>query len=215
MAVCEICGRPFADCLCVECGRVVCERCFNVHDELCVDCSPYRLVLASSSGISSVGLRVIGMMLIVFGFLLMSMAVVPEDAEGVIVIFPFVIGNVSGWTAVVLSVAFLCLFIATSLLPWIMFFRRRSWEGYGPMWWEHGRRKPEIMEYMITIDIPPELRNTVFIDEQGGEIHLRSRADPTFNRRYTLPEGFEVDEYDHEYDGGYLLLKLRLKRRIV
>jgi len=62
----------------------------------------------------------IGMMLIVFGFLLMSMAVVPEDAEGVIVIFPFVIGNVSGWTAVVLSVAFLGLFIATSLLPWIM-----------------------------------------------------------------------------------------------
>lgn len=155
----------------------------------------------------------IGMLLVVFGFLLMSLAVVPEDTEGVIVIFPFVIGNVSGWTAVVLSVAFLGLFIATSLLPWIMFSRRRPWDGYGSMW-EPGRREQEVMEYMITIDLPPEFRNTVYIEGQGGVIHLRSRADPAFHRRYTLPEGFEVDEYDHEYDGGYLLLKLKLKKRV-
>jgi hypothetical protein len=155
------------------------------------------------------------MMLIVFGFLLMSMAVVPEDAEGVIVIFPFVIGNVSGWTAVVLSVAFLGLFIATSLLPWIMFSRRRPWVGYGPMRGEPRRREQEFMEYMITIDLPPELRDTVYIEGKEGVIHLRSRADSSFHRRYTLPEGFEVDEYDHEYDSSYLILKLKLKRRMV
>ncbi len=213
MAVCEICGKPFADCLCVECGRVVCERCFNGHDESCVDCSPRRLVLASSSGISSAGLRMVGMLLVVFGFLLMSLAVVPEDAEGVIVIFPFVIGNVSGWTAVVLSVAFLGLFIATSLLPWIMFSRRRPWEGFGSIRWEPRRREQEVMEYMITIDLPPEIRDTVYIEGEEGVFHIRSGVDPSFHRSYTLPEGFDVDEYDHEFDGGYLLLKLKLKRR--
>ena len=214
MPVCDICGRPFADCLCVECGRVVCGRCFDGYDELCMECAPRRLVLASSSGISSAGLRMLGMMLVVFGFLLMSMAVVPEDAEGVIVIFPFVIGNVSGWTAVVLSVAFLGLFIATSLLPWIMFSRRRPWVGYGPMRGEPRRRGQEVMEYMITIDLPPELRDTVYIEGEEGAVHLRSRVDLSFHRSYTLPERFEVDEYDHEYDNSYLILKLKLKRRI-
>jgi hypothetical protein len=29
-----------------------------------------------------------------------------------------------------------------------------------------------------------------------------------------MPEGFEMDKYEYEYDGSYLLLKLRLVRNI-
>jgi len=215
MAVCKICGRPGADCLCVKCGRLVCEGCFHGFGELCVDCAPIKPVMAYSHGVSSAGLRMLGMLFIVFGLLVTSMALLPEDAEGFVVIFPFVFGNVGGWTAVVLSIAFLGVFVAMSLLPWFFYNRRRGpWGGHGSTWWEVRPRESEVMEYMITIDLPRGLRDTVYIEGEGNVIHLRSRADPSFHRSYTLPEGFDVDDYSYEYDGSYLLLKLRLKKII-
>lgn len=215
MPICEICGRLGADCLCVKCGRVICEGCFHGFGELCVDCAPQRAVMTASHGISSAGLRMLGMLLIVFGLMIASIALLPEDAEGVVVIFPFVIGNVSGTAAAVLAVVFLGMFMATALLPWFLYSRRRGpWDGYGPFRWEPRPSKAEMMEYMITIEIPAKLRDTVYIEEETGLVHLRSRADPSFHRSYTLPEGFDVDDYSYEYDGGYLILKLKLERRI-
>jgi hypothetical protein len=217
---CEICGSPDADALCVRCGRVVCDRCFYGFEELCVECARSRIVIApnvrgsSSSGISSAGLRMLGMLFIVFGLMITSMAFMPEDGEGVIVLFPFVIGNVSGTTAAILSLIFLGIFLATSLLPWYMFMRRRRHGAYNSYRWEVGPMESEVTEYMITIEIPKELKKTVYLEGLGGVIHLRSSLDVSFQRRYSLPEGFEMDDYTYEYDGDYLLLKLKLKRII-
>ena len=215
MPVCEICGRLGADCLCMKCERVICEVCFHGFGELCVDCTPQRVVMTVSYGISSSGLRMLGMLLIVFGLMIASIALLPADAEGVVVIFPFVIGNVSGTAAAVLSVVFLGVFMATALLPWFLYSRRRGpWDGYGPFRWEPRQNGAEMMEYMITIEVPAKLRNTVYIEDERGVVHVRSDADPSFHRSYNLPEGFDLGDYSYEYDGGYLILKLKLERRI-
>ena len=215
MPDCEICGGPGADALCVRCGRVVCDQCFHGFGELCVECASRRPLFASSGGVSSVGLRMLGMLLIVFGLLITSMAFVVEGGEGVIVVFPFVFGNVGGWSAVILSIAFLAIFVLTSLLPWILVtWRSGSGFGSGSIGWELGTRESEVMEYMITIEVPGHLRRTIYVEGGDGTMQLRSSADESFHRSYRLPEGFEVDEYDHEYEGDYLLLKLILKRKV-
>jgi len=36
--LCELCGKRPAKYVCQECGRRVCQRCFNVYYELCKDC---------------------------------------------------------------------------------------------------------------------------------------------------------------------------------
>lgn len=155
-----------------------------------------------------------GMLFIAFGLMITSMAFIPEDGEGVIVLFPFVIGNVSGTAAAILSLIFLGIFLATSLLPWYMFTRRRRQEVYNSYRWEVRPPESEVTEYMITIEIPKQLKKTVYLEGLGGVIHLRSRLDSSFQRSYSLPEGFEMDDYTYEYDGNYLLLKLKLKRII-
>jgi hypothetical protein len=156
-----------------------------------------------------------GMLLIVFGLLITSLAFVAEGTEGVVVIFPFVFGNIGGWSAVALSIAFLAIFVLTSLLPWILVTRRSgSSFGSGSIGWDLGPRESEVMEYMITIEVPSRLRSTIYVEGGDGTVLLRSSADESFHRSYRLPEGFEVDEYDHEYEGDYLLLKLKLIRSI-
>ena len=213
--ICKICGKPDADALCVRCGRVVCERCFHGFDELCIECTSLKPLFVSSGGISSTGLRIGGMLLIIFGLLITSIALTPEggSGEGVIVIFPFVFGNIGGWATVALSIAFLGIFIASSLLPWLLFSKKGWGNGLNQARWEYRPRESEVMEYMITIDLPRELRKTVYIEEEGNFVHLKSSAED-FHRSYTLPVGFEVDEYRYEYEGSYLLLKLKLKRTI-
>ena len=143
------------------------------------------------------------------------MALMPEGGEGTLVLFPFVFGGVSGGTALLLSFLFLGVFIASSLLPWYMLNRRRrEWTGYRTVEWEVRPRESEAMEYMITLEVPPELKRTVFIEGVGGEVHLGSSVDGSFSRVYDLPHGFEVDDYTYEYEGDYLVLRLMLKRII-
>jgi hypothetical protein len=80
----------------------------------------------------------LGMTLIVFGILITSMAFISEGGEGVIVIFPFVFGSVSGWGTVAISVVFFGMFLAMSLLPLIHVFRRTSAdEGPSPVMREY------------------------------------------------------------------------------
>ena len=91
-----------------------------------------------------------------------------------------------------LSIAFLGIFIASSLLPWLLFSKKGWGNGLNQARWEYRPRESEVMEYMITIDLPRELRKTVYIEEEGNFVHLKSSAED-FHRSYTLPVGFEVD----------------------
>ena len=178
-----------------------------------------RLGGVGHRGLSTVGLRMLGLILISVGLLIASMAFVSEglDFEGVIVIFPFVFRNVSGGAAIIFTIIFFSFFILTSLLPWYIFSRRSGLtdrvtnykRDYHP-----GGRDSDTMEYIITTELPRRLRKSIYIEADGEEIHLRSTQGEVFLRSYSLPRGFEVDEIDYDYEGDYLVLKLMLKRSI-
>lgn len=170
-------------------------------------------------GLSSAGLRMLGLMLITVGLIIASMALVPEgvEGEGVVIIFPFVFGNVSGAAAVVFTILFFAFFLLSSLLPWYIFSRRSDLAGdFKTFKREDARwsRDSETMEYIITTELPRRLRKSIYIEAEGEEVHLRSTQGGGFHRSYSLPMGFEVDEIDYDYDGNYLVLKLLLKRRV-
>lgn len=214
MPFCEICNRFGADVACIRCGRVVCNLCFYGSSELCVDFMPRVKIHTSSRGISSAGLRLLGSLLIILGFLIVSLSFVVGGGEGFIFIFPFFFSGAGGWASIVLTILFFLVFVASSLLPWFLVTRGR---GHGFMFStmrrEHVQEESKAMDYVITIDVPSRLRRTIYIESNGNAVHLRSNVDGSFHRSYRLPEGFDVDEYDYEYEGSYLLLRLKLKRR--
>jgi hypothetical protein len=211
---CEICGSPSADALCVRCGRVVCERCFNGLGELCVECAPRSKGNAFSTGISSAGLRTLGILFLAVGLMITLMAVMQGEDEGVIVNFPFFF-KVGGWAAVAMTLGFFGLFLVISIHPRFLASRGGRSGGFGQQNWGYGSSEPETTEYLITVDLPKGLRKTIYIERGEGMIHIRSNFNHSFHRGYRLPEGFEVGEYNYEYEGSFLLLKLRLKRGII
>ena len=154
----------------------------------------------------------LGMLFIVLGLMVVSMALVPSEGEGVVVIFPFVFTNVGGWAAVALTLGFLGLFLAISFLPWFLASKGVWGRRSGPRNWEH--IGSETTEYIITIDLPKRLRKTIYIESGEDVVHIRSSADPSFHRSYRLPGGFDIDTYNYEYESNYLLLKLKLMRRM-
>jgi len=179
---------------------------------------PYRRSgLLDSRGLSSSGLRALGIMFIVIGLLVMSTAVISGgvDGEGMFIIFPFVFGNVGGWTAIIVTLMFFALFLFSSLFPWYMIRRagglaneRKVIYGEGPS----QVVKHDVMEYIITTELPGKLKKSIYIEADEESIHLKSTQDKGFFKSYTLPQGFEVDEINYNYEGNYLLLKLKLKR---
>jgi hypothetical protein len=180
---------------------------------------PWRTDLVDSRGLSSSGLRLMGMMLILVGLVVASMAFVPEDVEGqgAVVIFPFVLGNIGVGAASVFSLMFFALFILSSLLPWYMIQRRSSLGNR--LATVHTEERPrcrglDTMDYIITAELPVRLRRSIYIEADEEAIHLRSTEDEAFLRSYSLPSGFEVDNIDYSYEGSFLLLKLMLKRYI-
>lgn len=214
MPFCEICNRPGADVACIRCGRVVCDLCFHGSSKLCVDCMPRDKIHTSCRGISSAGLKLLGSLLIVLGLLIVSLSFVVGGGEGFIFIFPFFFSGFGGWASIVLTIFFFLVFVATSLLPWFLVTRgRRPGFVFSTMRRKHVPEESEAMDYVITIDVPSRLRRTIYIESNRNAVHLRSNVDGSFHRSYRLPEGFDVDEYDYEYEGSYLLHRLKLKRR--
>jgi hypothetical protein len=161
---------------------------------------------------SSTLLRMLGLLLILLGFLLVSIALIPgEGGEGIIIFFPFVF-RVSGSLALLLSTLLFFVFMASMiLLPWYL-ISRSELGGLGEVWTPLRRRSRETTEYIITLEVPRALRNTLYVEVEEGEIYLRSTRDPTFQRRYTLPVGFDVEDVEFDYEGSYLILKLLLRK---
>lgn len=160
-------------------------------------------------------LRVAGALLIVFGLFVTALAFVQDEVGegGMVIVFPFVLGGVSGPTALVLTLIFAGIFVALSFLPWLLFRWRPGWGEYAPLDFGLNLGEAEEMDYMITLEVPDHVRRRVLIEGDGDVLWLRSGSDNSFVKRYTMPEGFEVGEFEYEYEGAYLVLKLRLRRR--
>lgn len=167
-------------------------------------------------GLTSSGLRMLGMILIIIGMLITSLAFVSigEEGNGVVIIFPFVFGNVGGWASVVFTITLLTFFILSSVIPWYLISRslpRNRPINIGPEGHRWGSDS-ETMEYIITTELPGRMRNSIYIESDEEEINLKSSKDEKFLKSYTLPEGFQLDEIYYDYEGNYLVLKLLLKR---
>ncbi len=164
------------------------------------------------STLSPTLLRMVGLLLILLGLLIVSIAIMPGEGEGVIILFPFAF-RVSGRLALLLSTLLFLAFAASMiLLPWYLI--SRGGMGEGEEIWTPLRRRRETTEYIITLEVPKRLRKTLYVEVgEEGEIYLRSTRDPTFERRYMLPVGFDVEDVEFDYEGNYLILRLLLRRK--
>jgi len=210
---CGICGKNNVDILCSKCGTFICEKCYDVESDQCVNCSGKRTVRASP------GTRLIklvsGFMLVMMGLFVASFAFIPLS-RAKIVIFPFVFENVNSVTAVFMSLMFFAMFAMTSMLPFYLSLQRsRMYE------WDEGvytinennfsgGNVTETIEYMITTEIPETLKDTIFLEDNLNEIVLLSEKDASFRKIYGIPEPFIVDSVESAYEDELLVLKVKL-----
>ncbi|MFP3951352.1 MAG: hypothetical protein ACLFVP_04320 [Candidatus Bathyarchaeia archaeon] len=212
---CSICGRPGADILCGRCGRIVCDRCFDEEEEVCISCANGSLMnLLSIEG----DLLIPGVILIMVGLIITSLALLSDavKGEGIIIVFPFVINGSNSGMAVLMTIIFISVLLLSTILPYYIAIHRggsyRGNEGYYSFYEGMTDRTAERMEYMITTVIPKRLRDKIYIEEGEGEIYIKTRGDERYDKSYLLPEGFGVESLDYDYEGEYLLIKLRLVR---
>ena len=157
-------------------------------------------------------LRIIGLALLALGLIATSMAFISGESEGFIMIFPFVFGSGNGRSTVALTLGALTFFAVSMFVPYYLFSRENQLARQRI--YEDPHASAEFTDYIITMDVPEELRKTFFIESSLGEIRLGSRVQPLFNRSYKLPDGFEVEGYHHEFEDRFLVLRLKLKKRI-
>jgi hypothetical protein len=214
---CDICGNQNADIQCSKCGRIVCKYCYFDLDGACINCvrkqTLHKKFATFSSSIPSSRLNSLGLLLMVLGILIVSISFTPEEGDDIAPFFPLNTSNMSRVISSILSVALLSLFVIMLVLPRNIFEKRRRFKRHFDVFsWNTHPRTSEEIEYMITIKIPSGIENTVYVDEgEMGVIRIYSHIDSTFYRSYDLPSGYEVEGYTFEYDGDYLVIKLKLK----
>ena len=156
-------------------------------------------------------LRIFGIALLAVGLIVTSMAYISGKTDGYIMIFPFVFGNINGLPAVALTLGTVIIYVITMFAPYYLFLREDRLTRQ-IVYFEDPLKSSEFTDYIITLDFPEEFRKTFFIESGDGEIQIGSRDHPFFNRKYKLPEGFEAEDYHHEFDERFLMLKLKLRK---
>ncbi len=210
---CAVCGGEGADILCGKCRRFVCESCYDDEAEACVRCSTASRARRGAPVRSS--LLVAGFGLIMVGLMVVAYAVTPPNST--IVFFPFFVFGAGGTAAFIVGMAFFVLFMASTLLPVYLALRRG-----GPAEWDEEiytmhEGTPlssfyETIEYMITTEIPQGLEGSIYIEEDEGRLMLLSSRDSGYVRVYDLPPNCLVDDLESDYEGNYLLLRVRLRK---
>ena len=212
---CWICSGEGADTICPRCGNIVCRDCYDEENKICLECAEEAI----DSKIKRKRMMLVGgILLIIIGLSTAAAGLVSGlPTEGVTVVFPFIVGEVSPFTAGLYSFLFFTTIACASLLPWYIHTRRG--EAYtseedvtimeGKMMGGEGF---EHVEYVITAELPKKLEKTILVETRGTAIHLHSSADKEFKRIYQIPENHDLESFDYDYDEGYLVLKLNLVR---
>jgi len=159
-----------------------------------------------------------GLAIILLGLSIAASALVAVAAgeEGVTFVFPFITGSVSGWVAGLYSFIFFAVVISASMLPWYIHTRVETARDIGDdLITMQESKMPggegyESVEYMITTELPRRLQRTATIESDEETVYIRSGADAAFNRSYPIPEGFDLEGIDYDYEEGYIVLKLHL-----
>jgi hypothetical protein len=213
--ICWVCGGEGADILCPQCGHIVCGDCYDEATHKCLDCIEEQV----ESKVKRKKLMLIGgLLMIVVGLSTAAAGLVAGiPGEGVTVVFPFIVGDVSPWVAGIYSFLFFMTIASASLLPWYIHTRSRSTYGSNEDYTVIEGNLPggdnfEHVEYVITAELPKKLEKTILVESNGASIHLHSTADKEFNRNYSIPDGHDLEGLDYDYEEGYLVLRLHLVR---
>jgi len=210
---CAVCGDEGADILCGKCKRFVCEDCYDDEAGACVKCMDASRARRGAPVRSS--LLVAGFGLIMVGLMVAAYAVTPPDST--IVFFPFFMYSAGGAASFVLGLAFFSLFMASTLLPVYLALRRGGQAVWDEETYTLQEGTPlgsfyETIEYMITTEIPAGLESSIYIEEGEGRLRLLSSRDSGYVRVYDLPPNCLVDDLESDYEGSYLLLRVRLRK---
>jgi hypothetical protein len=210
---CAVCGDEGADILCAKCKRFVCERCYDEDADSCIKCSGSSRARRGAPVRSF--LLVAGFGLIMLGLMLVAYAVTPSNST--IVVFPFFMFGARGTAAFVLGMAFFLFFMASTLLPVYLALRRGGPAGWDEEIYTMHEGPPlssfyETIEYMITTEVPQGLEGSIYIEEDEGRLRLLSSRDNGFIRVYDVPSNCLVDDVESDYEGSYLLLRVRLRK---
>jgi hypothetical protein len=210
---CAVCGDEGADILCAKCKRFVCERCYDEDAEACVKCSGSSR--ARRVPHISASLLVAGFGLIMLGLMVVAYTVTPQNST--FVFFPFFVFGAGGTAAFILGMAFFVFFMATMLLPVYLALKRGGPAGWDEEIYTMYEGTPlssfyETIEYMITTEIPQGLEGSIYIEEDEGRLRLLSSRDTEFVRVYDVPSNCLVDDLESDYEGRFLLLRVRLRK---
>jgi len=213
--ICMVCGRSGAEILCARCGSIICDRCYDDEADVCVVCSGKRP--GNRKVLNRPALLVGGFMLVLLGLMVTSWAFIPQGGATV-VFFPFVFNGVGGPVALLISLIFFTLFSLSSLLPLYLLLRRNDYTDWDEGLYNlydsvvSGGNTTESLEYMITTEIPGGLKDSIYLEEDDDSIILMSSKDTNFVKTYNLPEDYHVDEVESEFEGSFLLVRVRLTR---
>ena len=210
---CAVCGRDDANILCGTCNRFVCEKCYNDDADACMKCS--GIPKARRDMRIRPSLMVAGFGLIMLGLVVVAWAMTPSTAS--FVFFPFFFAGTGRTAAFIMSMVFFVLFTLSTLLPVYLTLRRGGYTG-----WEEGMyiiqdgislgNFSETIEYMITTEIPRGLKGSIYIEEDDDRLRLLSTRDNGFVKVYDIPTNCLVDDVESDYEGSYLLVKVRLRK---
>lgn len=211
---CPVCGGDNANILCPKCGCKVCFDCYDEDARMCLDCLEQqveekihqkRVILAT------------GILFIILGLSFMASSLVAGlPVEGVTIIFPFIVGNVSTEIASLYSFIFFSIVILASLLPWYIHthLKPNFNAEESIMTIREGRTQSgesiASVEYIITTELPEKIKKTLFIETEETKILLQSTTDKNFNKIYEIPKGFILEAIDYDYEDSFLVLKLHL-----
>lgn len=149
---------------------------------------------------------IMGFILVVFSGVIASM-VLPNET--------FVSGyNISVNASMIFM--FLTLTSISIIFPWYLLLKRD--DGYFFNSYHKHKLQDfktsfnETAEYLITLVVPRKLQKTVYIETDDRQLYLKSKVDKNYIKKYNIPEGFDLDSLDYDYDGDFLIMKLFLFR---
>jgi hypothetical protein len=213
--ICWVCNSEGANILCPKCGHIVCRDCYDEETMRCLECVEEDVNIKTRvKKVMLVG----GFIMIIIGFSTVATGMIMGiPVEGVTIIFPFIVGEVSPILAGLYSFIFFVTIASASLLPWYIHTREKpTYTGNEDITVMEGNLSSgenfEHIEYVITAELPKRMEKTILVESNGTSIHLHSTLDKEFSRNYTIPDGHDLEGLDYDYDEGYLVLRLHLVR---
>ena len=212
----------------LRCGKTVCHECFDYEKGLCIICSDKGSILNVLNSNPSIFLNktdMLGVALILAGILLITAAssLYTGDGESTLIIFPFLV-KISGTATLILAVIYVAISILMVFLPWILISRRFRAAAERLARIEYGsitphrviRRAGVIKDYILTLKMPGFKSEDISIKVFGNTLNVEARRDEktVFTRGYRLPEGYEAESIKYNFEGDFLIIKLKLKRLV-